>query len=380
MFQKAKEPKILTEVKSFDFLQAAGVLIVLFLVFYVLHIGASFIIPFIIALLFSFAILSLSNVFQRYKIPAFISMILSLWVYIVVIWVIAEFVLWRNILILSDNFPEYQAIFIGKMLTLLDYFRIDEDGRAIMVKSITNLDLNGLFLNFGTAITLVFSKVGLIMFYVLFILLEHRHFSTKLTKMIPNKKQELDIILAVSQIKNDIKSYFVIKTYVSLITWSMSYLVLLYFNVQFPLFWAFLIFAFNFIPTVGSVIAVTFPVLLSLVLFDNIYNVIFLFIGLAWVQILMWNIIEPRFVWNKLNLSPLVIILALGFWWYIWWVVWMLLSVPIMVIINIVFSKFRLTRPIAILFSEKWDLKISLAQSQQNRKELVDKIKSRLSF
>jgi predicted PurR-regulated permease PerM len=94
----------------------------------------------------------------------------------------------------------------------------------------------------------------------------------------------------------------------------------------------------------------------------------------------MGNIIEPRFVGNKLNLSPLLIILALGFWWYIWGVVGMLLSVPIMVIMNIILSKFEPTRPIAVLFSEKWDLKIENEESEQNRKALVNKIKKRLFF
>ena len=263
---------------------------------------------------------------------------------------------------------------------MLNYFRVSRDGRALMIDSINRLDINNMFLNFWSAVTSVFSKTGLILFYTLFILLEHRYFAEKLTKMIPNQKQKQDVILAITQIKNDVRSYFLIKSLVSFITASLSYLILLYFDVGFPLFWAFLIFVFNFIPTIGSIIAVTFPVLLSLVVFEWFYSVIFLAIGLTGVQVLMWNIIEPRFVGNKLNLSPLVIILALGFWWYIWWVVGMLLSVPIMVIINIVFSKFRVTRPIAILFSEKWDLKISLAESQQNRKELVDKIKNRLSF
>jgi predicted PurR-regulated permease PerM len=62
------------------------------------------------------------------------------------------------------------------------------------------------------------------------------------------------------------------------------------------------------------VIAVLFPVTLALIQFDSLYSVTFLLTGLAGVQILMGNIIEPRFVGNKLNLSPLLIILALGFW------------------------------------------------------------------
>jgi hypothetical protein len=94
----------------------------------------------------------------------------------------------------------------------------------------------------------------------------------------------------------------------------------------------------------------------------------------------MGNIIEPRFMGNKLNLSPLVIIIALGFWWTIWWVVGMLLSVPIMVIINIILAKFPSTRSIAILLSEKWELQVDNEEEvMQNRQKLFNSVKSKLT-
>lgn len=283
-----------------------------------------------------------------------------------------------NIQDLIAEIPKYQVRLMRMVNGAFEYFNIEQP--RTVTQYIANLNLEGIFLWFGTAIATIFSKVGLIMFYVLFILLEHRYFSAKLTTMIRDQDQEEKILSALTQIKTDVKSYFVIKTWVSLITGSLSYIVMIAFWVDFALFWAFLIFAFNFIPTIGSVIAVLFPVALAMVQFDSYYSVAFLFAGLTWVQILMGNIIEPRFVWNKLNLSPLLIILALGFWGYIWWVVGMLLSVPIMVIMNIILAKFEMTRPIAVLFSEKGDLKMSIEETEKNRKELVNKIKKRLFF
>lgn len=363
--------------KKMDFLQVAWIFIILFLLFYILHIGASFIIPFIVALLFSFAILGLSNLFKRYKIPSFFAMSLSLACYIGVFWMIWNLIN-ANIQDLIAEIPKYQVRLMRMVNGAFEYFNIEQP--RTVTQYIANLNLEGIFLWFGTAIATIFSKVGLIMFYVLFILLEHRYFSAKLTTMIRDQDQEEKILSALTQIKTDVKSYFVIKTWVSLITGSLSYIVMIAFWVDFALFWAFLIFAFNFIPTIGSVIAVLFPVALAMVQFDSYYSVAFLFAGLTWVQILMGNIIEPRFVWNKLNLSPLLIILALGFWGYIWWVVGMLLSVPIMVIMNIILAKFEMTRPIAVLFSEKGDLKMSIEETEKNRKELVNKIKKRLFF
>ena len=56
---------------------------------------------------------------------------------------------------------------------------------------------------------------------------------------------------------------------------------------------------------------------------------------------------------NRLNLSPLVILVSLIFWGTLWGPIGMLLSVPIMVIINIVLTHIEVTRPIAVLLSER---------------------------
>ena len=62
---------------------------------------------------------------------------------------------------------------------------------------------------------------------------------------------------------------------------------------------------------------------------------------------------EPKLLGNNMNLSPLVTILALSFWGAIWGITGMILSVPITVIMVIIFSQFEHTKPIAILLSER---------------------------
>ena len=356
-------------------LNMVGIITASFIVFYILHIWADFIVPFIIALLLSFWILGLSNLFKRFRIPWPIAMILSLTCYIWIFWLIWN-IISVNIQELQPKIPEYQ-VRLGEIISSsFTYFWVQEP--ATVREYFSNLNFISYFTDFASAIANIFSKIWIIMFYVLFILLEHRYFSSKLKAMIPNESQENKVLSALHQIKTDVGSYFFIKTWVSLVTASLSYIVLMFFWVDFALFWAFLIFSFNFIPTIGSVIAVFFPVALALIQFDSYYSVLFLFSWLTGVQVLMWNIIEPKFVWNKLNLSPLLIILSLWFWGYIWGIPGMILSVPIMVILNIILSKFQSTKPIAILFSEKWDLKMNIDETEKNRKELVKKLKKRL--
>lgn len=354
------------------------IIILLFSFFYILYIGASLIIPFIIALLFSFAIIGLSNFFRWFKIPAFISFILSLFSYSMIFWFVWKMI-GSNIDELIKLLPEYQKKILKIISDSLAYLRIPEPTNITEV--LNQINLQYVFTRTLWGVTSIFSSAWIILFYVLFILLEYRHFRNKLYLMIWVSDKKYQILSIIDRIKSDVKSYFVIKTFVSIFTASFSYLVMIAFWLDFAIFWALLIFMLNFIPSIGSIIAVMFPSLLSLVQpWFNLYDSLFMVSWLVWVQVMMWNIIEPKFMWNKLNLSPLVIILSLGFWWTLWWVIWMLLSVPIMVIINIILSKIPITRPIAILLSEKWELQITWwDEVLENRKKLVENIKDKFN-
>ena len=79
--------------------------------------------------------------------------------------------------------------------------------------------------------------------------------------------------------------------------------------------------------------------------------------GVGIAHMVIGNIVEPRFVGSSVNLSPLVVILALSIWGFIWGVAGMFLCVPITVIGMIIFSEFRSTQPIAIALSENGEIK-----------------------
>jgi len=127
-------------------------------------------------------------------------------------------------------------------------------------------------------------------------------------------------------------------------------------GVDFPFFWAFLIFALNYIPAIGSMIATIFPSILALLQFGSFSYFFLVLASVGAVQMLVGNVIEPRVMGNTLNLSTLVVIISLTFWGGVWGVIGMILSVPIMVIITIVLSQFPTSRSLAILLSEKGDI------------------------
>jgi len=348
---------------------------------YLLYAWSSLILPFVIALLVSFWIISVSNFFQKLWVNSFLSYIasfVSFFVFFFLVWWIINTNI--NEITKTENIEFYQNRLETLSTPILDYltkFNVNEE--VVKQKLLKNIDFSTLFGNITSAITSIVSSAGLIFIYVLFILLEHRYFKEKLELMSSNPLKRSRINSIVSKIKNDIRAYFFIKTLTSITTWVLSYIVLVLFKVDFALFWGFSIFILNFIPTIGSIIAVTIISIFAAIQFWLNIVLVFLVSILIWIQFMIWSVIEPKLMWSKLNLSPLVILLSLGLWGSIWGVIWMLLSVPIMVIINIVLSKFDSTKPISILLSEKWSIDTEEDITiEKTREKLYKLIKNKL--
>jgi len=163
------------------------------------------------------------------------------------------------------------------------------------------------------------------------------------------------IVKLLFHIHRRISDYLILKTIVSAITGVLSYFILIFIGVDFPMFWAFLIFILNFIPNIGSLIATLFPAFIALVQFGSLGQFLLVLLGVGAVQV-VGNFVEPKIMGTSLNLSPLVVILSLTFWGYICGIVGMMLAVPIMVIVVIVLAQFPSTRTAAIWLSEKGDI------------------------
>lgn len=325
-------------------------------IFYILIVGSSLILPFVISLLMSFWIISVSGFFYNLwmnKFFSYFSSMISFIVFFFILWWIIN----TNISEITkpENIDFYQNRLETLSSTTFEYFsRFNINEESLKQKFIKSIDFSSIFGSVTSAITSIVSNAWLIIIYILFILLEYRFFKDKIWLMTSNPLRRANINSVILKIKDDVKAYFLIKTITSFFTWLLSYFALLSFGVDFALFWSFSIFILNFIPTVGSISAVFIVSIFAVIQFWFNAGLFALVSILTFIQIFIWNVIEPRLMWNKLNLSPLVILLSLWLWWSIWWVIWMLLSVPIMVIINIVLSKFDSTKGISILLSEKW--------------------------
>jgi len=120
--------------------------------------------------------------------------------------------------------------------------------------------------------------------------------------------------------------------------------------VDFPFLLGFVAFLFNYIPTVGSIIASIPGIALALIQFGPGRAVL---VGVFYFTLntVIGNVLEPRVMGRGLGLSPLVIMISMMVWGWVLGPVGMLLSVPLTMAIKIGLECVDSTRGVAVLLS-----------------------------
>jgi AI-2 transport protein TqsA len=124
--------------------------------------------------------------------------------------------------------------------------------------------------------------------------------------------------------------------------------------VEFALVWGMLTFLLNFIPTIGSFVAVLLPLGVAFFQFsDHLIMLFWLALILIAIQFTIGNLVDPRVVGKSLNLSPLVVLFSLIFWGWLWGIIGMFLAVPLAVIAKIIFENIDSLRFLSVLMSAR---------------------------
>jgi predicted PurR-regulated permease PerM len=189
-----------------------------------------------------------------------------------------------------------------------------------------------------------------VLIYLVFLLAEQGGIRARIAKAFGPERAPF-VLGIVAQINDSIAQYISVKTLMSVLGGVLTTAVLYGFGVDYAVLWGVLAFLLNYIPYLGSLVATVLPVLLALVQFQSLGYALVLLAALGVVQNGIGYGIEPFLASSRLNLSPMVIILALAFWGALWGLVGVILAVPLTVTIKIVLENIPATRYLAILMS-----------------------------
>ena len=203
----------------------------------------------------------------------------------------------------------------------------------------------------------------LILIYVAFLFLAQSAWPVKLDRIFPNEERRQQVKEVGDAARRGIETYLWTQTVISALITVLTYATLVLLGVDNALFLSTLIFVLNYIPTIGSIVAALVPPLFALVQpevagwipgespNDSYVFAALVFLGVSFWQFSIGNFVQPRIMGDTLNLSALVVLLALAIWGAIWGIPGMFLSAPLTVLMMILFAQSESTRWIAILLS-----------------------------
>lgn len=326
---------------------------------FVLYYTRSIVLPFALAVFISYILNPLITFFEKRKIPVSIAIILAIIITFMFLNLFGILV-YGSIKSFASDFPKYETRINNIYKDVLQFLDIpqaqvpgdvQEGDRFGILADIKNLSISGMVLKTLGSIMNFLSNTALVLLFLLFILVGRKQLTHKIQFAF---KHDLStrISTIITNINREIQKYLVAKTLISFLTGALATIVLILFNVEFALVWGMLTFLLNFIPTIGSFVAVLLPLGIAFFQYSNhLIMVFWLALILISIQLTIGNLVDPRIVGRSLNLSPLVVLFALIFWGWLWGIIGMFLAVPLAVITKIIFENIDSLRSLSVLMS-----------------------------
>jgi len=204
----------------------------------------------------------------------------------------------------------------------------------------------------------VLTNAFLILFTMVFILLEASSMGVKAKAAFGVSAKTFE---RPRQFLDNLGRYLGIKTVVSMATGLAAWFVTWMIGLDFPLLWGMLAFLFNYVPTIGSIIAAVPAILLALVQL-GVGEATTAAMGFLAINIIFGNVVEPRLMGYGVGISPLIVFTGLVLWGWIFGPVGMLLSVPLTMTLKMALESDENTLWIAILIGSERDAEYALAE------------------
>ncbi|WP_036483999.1 AI-2E family transporter [Myxosarcina sp. GI1] len=182
------------------------------------------------------------------------------------------------------------------------------------------------------------------------LLIEVSQYRHKVQKAFPTGTGDR-LINAVGNTSAKLRRYLLVMTLTSFLTGVLTSIWCFVLGVDLAFVWGLIAFVLNYIPTIGSIIAVIPPVLVAL-LFDGVSRAIATLVGLAVLQVVMGNFVDPRVQGKSLQLSPFIALVSIVFWGWVWGIPGAILGVPMTISIILFCQEFKVTRGVAIFLGE----------------------------
>jgi AI-2 transport protein TqsA len=236
----------------------------------------------------------------------------------------------------TDTVPKLTTVLVGAA-------SLEEKSSAHLQEFLSNL--------VSTTANILFEAIQ-VLFFLTFILLAARRIPDRMRQAFTGGQAD-HVFAMVGSINHGIASYLKVQVKASIALAAPVSIILWAFGIKYVLLWGVLTFLANFIPYLGSIIACALPISYAFLERGFDWHAAGAAVLLVATHVGSAYLIQPTMTGKAVDLSPLIVLIALTFWGLCWGLVGMVLAVPLTVMLKIILESAPRTRPYGRLMGEE---------------------------
>jgi len=266
-------------------------------------------------------------------------LVLSVLVYAIV-WSLGEIVHWG-----FANLERFQSLYLRATQWLEAHDLVIEDYVGFTPSSFA-----GIFQTVA-ALANYFIGFALVVFmFLMFGLAEMGDFKKKLATL-DETMSGWSLLDTSSRIAEKIRKYMFIRTLASIATGVAVFLFTLAIGLDLAFAWGVISFVLNYIPYIGSLVAVILPVIFATAQFESWQMAAIIFGSLYLIQFLIGSYLEPVLTGTALAISPFVMLFAFLIWDFLWGMPGAFIGIPVTIALFTIWERNPSTRWLANLMA-----------------------------
>jgi predicted PurR-regulated permease PerM len=339
------------------FVKAILFLIGLYVLFTMLYIAKSIIVPLLFATILAILLHPVVVFFVRLRINRLIAIIITLLLTVVVITAFGSLLISQGVR-LAESWPILVEKFNGTLdqtvVWASDYFDVKPETIHAWIAKAKGEIINAANQSIGQ--TLVIIGSGIIIVFLLpvyiFLLLFYQPLLLDFIQKLTNRNNHIQVTEVVTQTKTLIQRYLVGLVIEATIVAILEIAVLLIFGIEYAILLGIIGALLNVIPYIGGIVAVALPMMVALATKDSAWYAVYILIFYYVIQLVDNNYIVPKIVASKVKINALFSIIVVLAGNALWGVPGMFLSIPLLAIVKLIFDNIEPLKPWGFLLGD----------------------------
>jgi predicted PurR-regulated permease PerM len=186
------------------------------------------------------------------------------------------------------------------------------------------------FRDLGGPILAPIGRAGIVVIFTVFMLLKREDLRNRLLRLAG--LGQLNVMTqALDDAAGRVSRYILMQFLVNASFGTLFGLGLYFIGVPNPVLWGVLAGILRIVPYVGTLIAATLPLALSLAVFDGWFRPLLVFVLVVGLELIIANFIEPWLYGSQVGISSLALLITAVFWTVLWGPAGLILSTPLTV-------------------------------------------------